>query len=427
VLIFNGPLLVSSNADGGLRADSCNVTFYDKAIFTNNQLLSTFDNNLYGGAALRIGRSVVKFWQLARFENNTALPCCHGGAILMASVETDDGFATQDPYWTSDPGGLLTFAGAAVFTSNRAEKSGGAIFSVGTMLFQSSATFQRNVAITGSGGAVQARSDGCSEGSCTKAPRFYGQTSFTDNACAPRLSGCGGGMSCTSVQFYGPAVFTRNVAGNAGGGLYVWPGNAMFYEAVQAISNQAISASSGNGGATAGSGGGLAGSMAFMKSLVLRDNKASLYGGGASFMQLQMRGALSCMGNSASNGGGCMYLDGQGSIAGPTFITNNTASVAGGGISIASTGNLQFWQRRQHNFGVNMQGVVDVDITVAAGGGFSCSATPPQLMTRASAAPKPSTNYTIEGNVCGEYCRGTTCKCPTNTKFDQVLCRCVQC
>lgn len=167
-----------------------------------------------------------------------------------------------------------------------------------------------------------------------------------------------------------------------------------------------------------------------MKSLVLRDNKASLYGGGAWFTQLQMRGALSCTGNSASREGGCMYLDGRGSIAGPSCITNNTAIAAGGGISIAPTGSLQFWQRRQHNFAVNMQGAVDGDITVAAGGNFTCSATPFQLRSRVSTAAqpsKPSTNYTIEGNVCGDYCKGTTCKCPANTNFDQVLCRCVQC
>lgn len=234
----------SADRDGGAIYNSGTVTIAGKADFTGN----TAGSN--GGAIYNNGGTFTMTGDATFNGNNLTKDDSYGGAIYNGGAFTLTGNATFEGNKAKEGGAVWVYkdfsvTGNAKFTSNTASAFGGAIYLDNNSATLGSADFIGNTAQTGGGGGVYAASstlftitgaatfnrniaslgDGgalfVEDGSAV----FSGFASFTNNSAGSadgRNGGLGGAVynNGGDISFSAGATFEGNKAGDSGGAIY---------------------------------------------------------------------------------------------------------------------------------------------------------------------------------------------------------------
>ncbi len=252
---FGGAICFESINDTNTIANTVLLTLtgnaarYGGAIYSLNNLTITGEatfggsgvdegNTARSGGAIHLSfiANILTFGSTASFINNKAVDSSYsnGGAIsfdpntdtntiantgLLTFTGNSAGNYGGAIYSTSD----LTITGAAAFTGNSSGVYGGAIYSNGVLTITGAATFGGTAANEGNtaqncGGAIYL------DAYASNTLMFDSTVSFINNKAIDSSYGCGGAIfsySILKLTANDTATFSGNLAGNAGGAIYV--------------------------------------------------------------------------------------------------------------------------------------------------------------------------------------------------------------
>ncbi|WP_334319747.1 autotransporter outer membrane beta-barrel domain-containing protein [Termitidicoccus mucosus] len=298
-----GGLYVAGNTATNLLILAGDVIFKDNVSTATGGAVSTQNGSLtFAGAVVFDGNKAGYSVSTGTFDTVNAR---NGGAIYSGGANASSEF---------------TFQQTALFTSNTAGRSGGAIYgnTGNTLLFMQSATFWKNASLGASGGAIFLNG-----GVLT----FQGDAFFEGNSAG--ATGNGGGIytaNSTTLSFNGATtVFKNNRAGGAGGGMMA--GDIDINSAMLSVTgNTAVSNGGGIRGATRMT---LNGAFEFL------DNQAGVDGGALAMGALEINNSGTFARNIAARNGGAlatMSASADMRIAGAVSFLDNHAGGNGGAI-----------------------------------------------------------------------------------------------
>ena len=269
---------------------------------------ATFSGNsaAHAGAIWVHGNSSLSLHGASSFEDNAAIGDSQsvnstglGGAVLLE-------YATA------------TFFGAVIFTGNRAQSKGGALYAQASNVIWDAptATFSGNSAVYGDGGAIWALNSSL---------HFYSASSFEDN-------------TATGDPYYNSTGHLQNISAyGAGGAVYMVGASATFDGPVTFTGNRATSF----GGAIDIS----TSKVLWRSPTTTAVNNTALFGGVINIFDSNVTwdGVATMAFNNASNSGGIMYvLRSNVSWVGQANFSRNLASSGGGAIRLSNFSSFSF-------------------------------------------------------------------------------------
>ncbi|MBO4739449.1 MAG: hypothetical protein J5606_07815, partial [Bacteroidales bacterium] len=353
-VILEGGASINHNtatSGGGIKVDNAGSIVTVGKDGTPKNLYVNFDTarTSYGGGISNIG--IFTVYGNLTATNDTAATT--GGGIYNTKTFSVTGNAIIDTNNTGNNGGGIynekttTIEGTCHIRKNKSGSSGGGIYNSSAVTIQGAGTISYNQCTIDGGGIFN-----------SSAVTIQGVSTISNNQCGQR----GGGIfNSSTLTLQSASTISYNQSDSLGGGLYT--NKSFICNGNLTVSNN-VSVDRGGGIYKSGTG---ANAFTCDGNLVVSDNVVDTLGGGMyKTGPMTCNGNMTLSGNSAAKGGG-FYGYGDVTMGANKTITisNNHASIYGGGIYTSATSTVT-------NFGTSdVPTTIIIDNNTAGrGGGF---------------------------------------------------------